>query len=57
VKVVSLSSLRKTRAKDAAKAQADANAMRFGRTKAQQALEDAAKARAKAVLDGHEIDP
>ena len=54
MKVISLSSLRKTRAKDAAKAQADANALRFGRTKAQKAVEDADKARVKAVLDGHE---
>ena len=54
MKVISLSSRRKTRAKDAAKAQADANAARFGRTKAQKAVEDADKARVKAVLDGHE---
>jgi hypothetical protein len=57
VKVVSLSSARKARTKDAAKAQADANALRFGRTKAQKAVEEAAKVRVKAVLDAHKIDP
>ena len=57
MKVISLSSLRKTRAKDAAKAQADANALRFGRTKAQKAVEDADKARVKDKLDAHKIDP
>jgi Domain of unknown function (DUF4169) len=57
VKVVSLSAARKARAKDAAKAQADANAARFGRTKAQKAVEDADQARTKAVLDAHKIDP
>jgi Domain of unknown function (DUF4169) len=57
VKVVSLSKARKVRAKDTAKAQADANAVRFGRSKAQKAVEDADQARAKAVLDAHKIDP
>jgi Domain of unknown function (DUF4169) len=54
VKVISLSSARKAKAKEAAKAQADANAVRFGRTKAQKVVADADQARAKAVLDGHE---
>jgi Domain of unknown function (DUF4169) len=57
VKVVNLSSARKAKAKDAAKAQADANALRFGRTKAQKAVEDADQAKAKAMLDAHKIDP
>jgi Domain of unknown function (DUF4169) len=57
VKVVSLSKARKVRAKDTAKAQANANAVRFGRSKAQKAVEDADQAKAKAVLDAHKIDP
>jgi hypothetical protein len=57
VKVVNLSSARKDKAKDAAKVQADANALRFGRTKAQKAVEDADQAKAKAMLDAHKIDP
>jgi Domain of unknown function (DUF4169) len=54
VKVISLSKARKAKAREANRAQADANALRFGRTKAEQAVEDAALAKAKAVLDGHE---
>jgi Domain of unknown function (DUF4169) len=57
VKVVSFSKARKVRAKDTAKAQANANAVRFGRSKAQKAVEDADQAKAKAVLDAHKIDP
>ena len=55
--MVSLSKARKAKARDAAKVQADANAARFGRTKAQKAVDDADQARAKAVLDAHKIDP
>jgi hypothetical protein len=57
VKVISLSSARKARTKDAAKAQANANAVRFGRTRAQKAVEDATKDKAKDKLDAHKIDP
>jgi hypothetical protein len=57
VKVVSLSSARKAKARAADKAQADANAVRFGRTKAQKAVEDADKAKARDTLDAHKIDP
>jgi hypothetical protein len=57
VKVISLSSVRKARTKDATKAQADANAVRFGRTRAQKAVEDATTDKAKDKLDAHKIDP
>ncbi|PKP71105.1 MAG: DUF4169 domain-containing protein [Alphaproteobacteria bacterium HGW-Alphaproteobacteria-4] len=46
---------RLARAKDAA--QGTVNASRFGRTKAQKALEEAEAARARAALDAHRRDP
>lgn len=57
MKVVSLSKVRKAQAKDAAKVQADANAVRFGRTKAQKAVEKAALAQTRDALDAHKLDP
>ncbi|KIT15939.1 DUF4169 family protein [Jannaschia aquimarina] len=53
-KVVNLRAARKARTRDAKRAEADANAARHGRTKAQKAEEDAAAHRARRHLDGHE---
>jgi Domain of unknown function (DUF4169) len=52
VKVVSLNKARKAKARAEDRAQADANAVKFGRTKAEKASEALAAAQAKARLDG-----
>ena len=52
-KVVNLRAARKAKAREAAKSEADANAARFGRTKAERAAEEDAKARATRHLDAH----
>lgn len=49
---VNLNKARKARARAEARARSDANAVKFGRTKAQKAREAADAARAKATLDG-----
>ena len=49
---VNLAKARKAAAKAAARPQADANAVKFGRTAAQKRAEAGAKARAAAQLDG-----
>jgi hypothetical protein len=54
--VVNLRQARKARARDAAKAEATANAARHGRSKGEKAREAADKARAEAQLDGHRRD-
>ncbi len=51
--VVNLNKLRKTKERAADRAQADANAAKFGRTKAEKALEDARTEKARRDLDGH----
>lgn len=53
---INLNRVRKTRARDAAQRQADANALRFGRTKAEREAEAARKALADKQLDGHGPD-
>jgi len=50
-KFANLNHARKLRDRAAAKAQADANAVRFGRTKAERLREAALNAQAKARLD------
>lgn len=55
-KVVSLSRLRKARARDEARRQADANAARHGRTKAEKAAEATRARKAEGDLDGHRRD-
>ena len=50
--VVNLRQARKAAARDKARAEADANAARFGRTKAQKAQEAAEAEKARAALDG-----
>lgn len=56
-KVISLGKARKARARVARKASADANAARFGRTKAERAREAAKSARDAAHVDGHKRAP
>ncbi len=55
-KVISLSAHRKARARADKRARADANAVKFGRTKAEKAREAAEEARAERAHDGHRLD-
>lgn len=52
-KVVNLNKARKARARDAARKHADANAVKFGRTKAEKAQDRADADKASRDLDGH----
>lgn len=52
-KIVSLNKARKSRARDAARKKADANAVKFGRTKAQKTMDEAASDKTNRDLDGH----
>lgn len=54
--VASLSKVRKARAKAEKKARADANAAKFGRTKAEKALDRATGEKARVDLDAHRRD-
>ncbi|MCI2393098.1 DUF4169 family protein [Aliiroseovarius sediminis] len=54
---VNLNRFRKEKARAATKARADENALKYGRTKAQNAAESADEARAQRLLDGHRRDP
>lgn len=53
---INLNKFRKQKARADKRAQADQNSMKFGRTKAQKDLEEAQKAKAEALLDGHKKD-
>ena len=53
---VNLNKARKARARDAARKQADANAVKFGRTKAEKDLDKARSDQAAASLDAHRRD-
>ena len=55
-KVTNLNRFRKQKARDDKRAEADANAVKHGRTKAQKALEDARAEKAARNLDGHRLD-
>ena len=55
--VVSLARTRKERERLKKRVEADANAAKFGRTKAQRALEDQTAEKARRDLDGHRKDP
>ena len=55
-KVVSLSAVRKARDRDAKKVRADANAARFGRTRAEKDVEKARADKAQRHVDDHEIE-
>lgn len=54
-RVINLRAARKTAARDAARKQGAENAVKFGRTKAQKALELHESARAKTLLSGHHL--
>ncbi|ETX26778.1 DUF4169 family protein [Roseivivax isoporae] len=56
-KVVNLNRARKDRARADRRAQADGNAAKFGRTKAQKAREADDAARAARHIDGHALGP
>lgn len=53
---ISLSKFRKARARADKKAQADANAVRFGRNKAEKARDQAQSARETGHVDAHRRD-
>ena len=52
-KFVSLSKARKSRARDTARKEADANAVKFGRTRAEKAKDWAEAEKSARDLDGH----
>ncbi len=54
--VVNLNKVRKARDRAARKAQADANALKHGRTKAQKRLEALRADKAKRILDGAKFE-
>lgn len=55
-KVTNLNQIRKQKARADKRAEADANAAKFGRTKAQKALEQAKADKARRELDRHRKD-
>lgn len=55
--IVSLSRARKERDRLKKRAEADANAAKFGRTKAERAHDDRVAGKARRDLDGHQRDP
>ena len=55
--LINLRSVRKAKDKATARAQADANAVKFGRRKAEKALEAARLDKEKRDLEGHKIAP
>jgi phage protein D len=56
-KVVNLRTVRKQAARAAARAEAEANAAKHGRTKAERALQKAEAEKAARDLDAHRRDP
>lgn len=54
--IVNLNRARKSRARDAKHVAADANAIKFGRTKAERIAEAARNDNARKMLDQHELD-
>jgi len=55
--IVNLRRVKKRREAAMKRAQADANAARFGRTRAERELEAARQEQARAVLEGHRREP
>jgi phage protein D len=55
--VISLSRARKARARAARKAEADANALRFGRTSGERAADEARADKTARSLEGHRREP
>lgn len=53
---VNLNRFRKERTREEQKAQADANAVKFGRTKAERVLEATREAKARRHLDRHQFE-
>ncbi len=51
--IVNLRSVRKAKERDATRAQADANTVKYGRRKGDKARDEAQKAKDKRDLDGH----
>ncbi|SEK96905.1 protein of unknown function [Roseovarius nanhaiticus] len=56
-KPINLNRARKSRARAAAKAEADENAVRFGRTKAQVKRDETEAAKAARHIDDHKREP
>lgn len=54
--IINLNRARKTQARDDSKVQADANAVKFGRSKAARIAEAAQSEKARKMLDQHELD-
>ncbi|WP_050518457.1 DUF4169 family protein [Pseudorhodobacter antarcticus] len=54
--IINLRATKKAKEKSLARAQADANAAKFGRTKAKKAAEKSTADRANRTLDGHALD-
>lgn len=54
--IVNLRAVRKTRERDAKRAQGDTNAAAFGRTKAERHRQKAEADKARRDLDGHKTD-
>lgn len=54
---INLNKFRKQKAGADKRATADANSVRFGRTKAARDLDAAREAKAKALLEGHRLGP
>jgi len=54
--IVNLNRARKARARDEKRITADANAAKFGRTKAERISEAAASDKARKMLDQHKLD-
>ncbi|WP_298835722.1 DUF4169 family protein [uncultured Roseobacter sp.] len=55
-KPVNLNRFRKDRARQERRAQADENAVRFGRSKAEKELEQSRRAQSERRIDGHRRD-
>ncbi|MDB6452123.1 DUF4169 family protein [Falsirhodobacter sp. 20TX0035] len=55
-KIVNLRAVRKTRERDAKRAQGDTNAAKFGLTKAERHRQTAEAEKARRDLDGHKTD-
>ncbi|GGH48138.1 DUF4169 family protein [Frigidibacter albus] len=54
--IINLRQARKQRARAEERSEATARAAKFGRSKAEKALEDAQAGKARAALDGHKIE-
>ena len=57
MKPVNLNQFRKTKARADKKARADANAVKFGRSKAEKAEDDETARQNRAHLDAHRVEP